>query len=131
MPHGIKETKELLKFIIELTEAIDKSLEDGEIGFGDISTLVTAMKDAGPAFSDMKLIPEELKDLDDTEALELYTYAKDELELSGKKTEEIVEASLEIGLKMFELVNLIKSEVPEEAPAEKSEEEFKVKATII
>lgn len=114
MSHGIKETKELLKFIIEFAEAVDKSLEDGEISFGDISNMVSAMKAAGPAFADMGLIPEELKDLDDTEALELYAYAKDELELNSEKTEEIVEASLEIGLKLFELFNLIRS--PEKKP---------------
>jgi len=112
---GIKETKELLKFIVEFAEAIDKSMEDGDIGFADLTNLVSAMMAAGDAFSDISLIPEEINDLDDNEALELYAYAKDELDLRSDKLEEIVESALEIGLKVYQLFNLIKGTAP--APA--------------
>ena len=109
---GIKETKELLKFIVEFAEAIDKSMEDGDIGFADLTNLVSAMMAAGDAFSDISLIPEEINDLDDNEALELYAYAKDELDLRSDKLEEIVESALEIGLKVYQLFNLIKGTAP-------------------
>lgn len=113
---GIKETKELLKFVVEFVEAIDKSLEDGSIGFADIANLVSAMLASGPAFTDMNLIPAEMADLSGEEAIELYDYARTELNLNSEKAEEIVEASLEIGLKMYQLIQLFKP-APAPAPA--------------
>ena len=116
MAVGIKETKELLKFVIELAEAIDISLADGEFTFGDITNLVSAMMAAGDGFADINLIPAEMKDLNEAEALELYTYVKDELELDNPKTEEIVECALEIGLKVYQLIQLIREEPAAPAP---------------
>lgn len=115
---GIKETKELMKFIVEFVEAIDKSLEDGDIGFMDLSNLVSAMMAANDAFSDISLIPNEIKDLTEAEALELYAYAKDELDLRSNKVEEIVECALGIGLEVYKLIMLIKTPAaPPAAPA--------------
>ena len=109
MAIGIKETKELLKFVVEVAEAIDVSLADGEITFGDITNLVSAMMTANDAFSNIKAIPAEMSDLTEAEALELYTYAKTELSLSNAKSEEIVECALEVGLKLYQLLQLIKT----------------------
>ena len=106
MAIGIKETKELLKFVVEVAEAIDVSLADGEITFGDITNLVSAMMTANDAFSNIKAIPAEMSDLTEAEALELYTYAKTELSLSNAKSEEIVECALEVGLKLYQLLQL-------------------------
>ncbi len=116
--YGIKETKELIKFIIEFGEAVDASLVDGKIDFGDISNLVAAMLAAGPALTGANLIPAELKDLDQAEALELCNYAKTELGLTSPKIEEIIERAIEIGLKIFELISMLKAPAaPAPAPA--------------
>jgi hypothetical protein len=109
---GIKETKELLKFVIEVTEALDRSLEDGEIGFTDLSNLVSAMMASAAAFENVSLIPSEMKDLDKAEAAELYAYVKGELNLKDDKIEAAVEAALEIGLKIYKLINIIRNPVP-------------------
>jgi len=109
---GIKETKELLKFVIELGEGLDKSLQDGELGFTDLSNLVSAMMASGDAFENANKIPAEIKDLDENEALELYTYVREDFNLINDKTEEIVERSLEIGLKIFQLVEMIRAKPP-------------------
>ena len=118
---GIKETKELLKFIIEFVEAVDKSLEDGSLGFEDIANLVSAMLAAGPAFTDMELIPAEIANMDESKAIELYNYAQTELNLNSEKVEEIVERCLEIGLKLYQLIQLFKKE--SKAPASVPEAE--------
>jgi len=107
---GIKETKELLGFIIKVVEAVDKSLEDGKIGFMDMSNLVTAMLAANGAFNDINKVPEEIKDLTKEESEELYAYATKELSLNSAKTEEIVEKALEIGMKIYHLIVLFKDE---------------------
>lgn len=116
--HGIKETKEIIKFVVEFAEAIEKSLEDGEFTFLDVTNMISALQAVGDAFGNIKQVPTELKDLDEMESLELYAYAKDELDLKSDKTEEIIESSLEIGLKLFELYNLIRKPDPKEEPTE-------------
>jgi hypothetical protein len=83
----------------------------------DMGNLVTAMMAAGPGLMDIGKIPAELKDLDEAEAQELYTYVKTELELSSPKIEEIVENALEIGLKIYSLISLIRATPAPEAPA--------------
>jgi len=115
---GIKETKELLAFIIRLGEAVDKSLEDGEIGFMDMSNLVSAMLAASSAFGDINKVPAEIKDLTKEESEELYAYIRDELNLKSDKIEDIVEGSLEVGMKIYHLIMMIKGSPAPEAPAE-------------
>jgi hypothetical protein len=114
---GIKETKELLEFIIRLGEAVDRSMEDGEIGFMDMSNLVSAMLSANAAFSDISLIPAEIKDLSKEESEELYAYVRDELDLDSDKIEMIVENALEIGMKVFQLILAIRGDAAPAAPA--------------
>jgi hypothetical protein len=105
---GIQETKDLLRFVIDIAEAVDKSLEDNDFSVFDAANFVTAMLDAGSAFNNMSLIPKELADLTLEEANELYTYATTELNLSDEKVEETVKKMLEIGLKLYDLVVFMK-----------------------
>lgn len=69
---SIKETKELFKALGVLAKAAGEALEDGKLDFKDAFKLAkidfNALKDG---FSDMKEIPEELKDLSKEELLEL------------------------------------------------------------
>ena len=108
--HGIKETKEFCRFIIELAEAIDRSMADGKVGFDDVSNLVSAMMSATDAFSGITLIPNEIKDMDETEAAELIDYVKQELDLSSERAEEITEKALDAGLKIYQLITALKSQ---------------------
>lgn len=130
MKHGIKETKELLKFVIEIAEALDASLADGDIGFMDLSNLVSAMMASAAAFDNISMIPAEMKDLDTTEAQELYDYCKSELDLASDKIESIVEMALQIGLKVYELTQLVHPKDPTPAPTGMSATGM-AKATVI
>ncbi|MFK7871724.1 MAG: hypothetical protein AB8C84_00940 [Oligoflexales bacterium] len=105
---GIQQTKELLTFVIKMGEALDKSLIDGDIGFRDINRLVAAMLSSKVAFEDMGQIPHELTDLTDQESESLSDYVKQEFQLSDQHSERMIECSLEIGLKFFELVEILR-----------------------
>lgn len=114
---GIKETKELLEFIVRLAEALDRSLEDGDIGFMDMSNLVSAMLAANSAFTDISLVPAEMKDLTKEESEDLYAHVRDNLNFKSDKLEMVVENSLEIGMKVYQLLLLVREqEAPAEAP---------------
>jgi len=105
---GIKETKELSKFVIRLVEALDKSMADSKIDFLDASYFISAMMSSAEAFNGINEIPSEIGDLDEFEIQDLYAYAKSELQLHNENLEEIIEASLEIGLKVLSLRQLMK-----------------------
>lgn len=102
--YGLKETKEMLKFVICLGEAVDKSLEDGKIAFDDVGYFMSALMDAGPAFSDLSQIPKELGDMDASEAAELKDYVEDEFDIRSDMIEGLIEGALGVGLKIYEIM---------------------------
>lgn len=106
---GIKETKEMAKFIISLGMAVDKSLEDGKIGLDDAMYFYNALLSAKDAFDKADQIPTELKDLDQAEAQELLDFVKAEFDIADDKLELTVVKALETGLKVYDLVQQIKS----------------------
>lgn len=108
MAIGIKETKEFLKFVIDLVEAIDVSLQDGVISVGDAANFFTAIINAGSAFDNIGQVPAEVADLSLEEANELYSFVCEELSLSNEQAKLAVERLLEVGLKIYELVIFIK-----------------------
>lgn len=123
MAYGIKETKEVLKFGVELGEAVDRALSDDKMDIADLVQLVPAFTAAGAAFENISLVPKELADMDEAESKELLEWAKAELDLSNDNVEAIVEKALETVLCMYEMYQLVKGDPGEEednnpAPAE-------------
>lgn len=114
----IKETKELLKFVIEMGEAFDKAYADKKIEISEMALLIAPLMQVGPAFEGLDKIGAELKDLSEAEAAELTAFVKEELDLQSDKVEEIIETALEVGVKLYGFVQLFKKEeVKEEAEA--------------
>jgi len=109
---GTKETTEVVDFVIGLGMAIDKSMVDGKLDFNDVGLFVAALMNAGPAFSDMGLIPAELKDLDPAEAAALVEHVKKALALDNPRLEQIIGKSLEIATGIYALVQMLKAPKP-------------------
>lgn len=105
---GIKETKELLKFVVELGLAFDKAYADKKFELHELSLLVAPMMDAGPAFEGLDKVGGELKDLTTEEAAELVAFVKDELDLQNDNLEEVIENALEVGLKVYGFIKLLR-----------------------
>lgn len=112
----MKETKELLKFVIELGEAADKALVDGKFDTAELGLLVGPLMQIAPAIEGIDKVGEEFKSLDEAKMAELVQFVKDELDLEADKVEQIVEKGLETALVVFSFVKLFKKE--EEAKAE-------------
>jgi len=110
METGIKEIKELLKFVIEFGEAIDKAMVDKKFDMSELSLLIAPLMQVGPAFEGLDKIGGEIKDLDAAESAELVAFVKEELNLEAEKIEFVIEKALELGLMIYDFVKIFKKE---------------------
>lgn len=71
---GLKESLELLEGVRIVVDAVDEVLEDGKVGLEDLPKLLPLLQDFQKlmdAVSGIREIPGELKDLDESEVLQL------------------------------------------------------------
>ena len=108
MSHGIKESKELLKFVIEFGEALEQALKEDGLGIADIGLFMAPLMQVGAAFEGIAMLGDEAKDYSAEEVVELVAYAKTELNLDNAKTEKVVEDALELGVKIYAFIQLFK-----------------------
>jgi len=108
---GIKELKELLKFVVEFGEAIELALADKKFEITELSFLIAPLMQVGPAFEGLDKMGGELADLSEVEAAELKAYVEEELDLRSDKLEEVIEKALALGLMMYSFIQLFKKEV--------------------
>lgn len=92
--HGLKETKELVRFVLSLAEATVGSLDDGKIGLTDAMRFFGCLKLAGPALKGLADMKDEIMDLSENEKQELIKFINDEFDLKNDMIEKIVEQSL-------------------------------------
>lgn len=104
--HGIKETKELLTALIELTNAVGASMEDGRFSYGDIRHFYGVFSSLPSAVRGIDKIPTELGDLDPLEREELMRYITDRVELPDDRIEEYVEKALKVLVSSVDLIKL-------------------------
>lgn len=114
---GIKETKEVLKFVIEFGEAIDKGLADGKLNALDIGLVINPLMQLGPALEGLGQVDDELKDLSAEELAELKAYVETELDISNDKVEMMIEEGLGMAVKLYKFIGLF-SKKEDEAAAE-------------
>lgn len=76
----IQETKELLKFAIDLSFAGVFAAEDGKLDFKDLRHFIELIDDILPAFKGLSAVPAELEDLSALEMDELVTVVLTELD---------------------------------------------------
>jgi len=107
---GIKELKELLKFVIEFGEAIELALADKKFEISELALLMGPLMQVGPAFEGLDLLGGEIKDLSEAEAAELKAYVAEELDLQNDKIEEVVEKALGLGVMIYNFIKLFKKE---------------------
>ena len=80
---GVKETKEVLAFVLSFTKAIKVSLADGDLDFWDAKNFVEPLKKIAPAIENIDEVIGELEDLSWGEIEELAFYCQEELGLAG------------------------------------------------
>lgn len=106
--YGIKETKELLKFVLDLGMGLEQALADKKMTFGDVGCFLVAFKDAVPAFAGINLVPKEMGNLSDAEIAELVTFVETEFHLNDQKIEHIVDMALSFGFKIYEMIEVFR-----------------------
>lgn len=101
----LKETKELVKFIISLVNQSSKALQDKEITAKDAVLLFEPLRLAGAAIKDINLVLPELLGMDETLANELSAFIKSELELPNDRVEEFVEDIISLSISFAVTLN--------------------------
>lgn len=105
---SIKETKEVLSFVISLANAVGNAAADGEIGFGDIGELYKPMTKAMSALGGLGDVPAEIGDLSVEEMEQLVAMVKEEFDIPEDAVESAVEGGLDVVLKLYKLVKSFK-----------------------
>jgi hypothetical protein len=108
MSSGIKETKEMLGFVLAICEASISSMSDGRIGFSDLMHFFKAFQKIGPAILGGHLILKEMVDLDTAEKKELLDYAEKEFDLKNDVVELYVEKGIAVAIELVSLLSLFK-----------------------
>lgn len=106
MKTGIKESKEVLGFVLALVEAGANSLADGRIGFTDMIHFFDAFRKLSDAVEDIGKVVDEMKDFDEAEKQELIAYAKAEFDLPSDMIEKYVEKGLTLGIELLHFVSM-------------------------
>lgn len=101
---GIQETKEVLKVAAEIGNGVGIALQDGKFELSELALFVGALIDLPNAIQGIQQVPVELKDLDETERLELLNYMRDQFDIPQDETEEAVEDHVEFLLSLWKLV---------------------------
>jgi hypothetical protein len=106
----MKETKEVLKFAIELGEAVEAAMKDGKFEIAEAGLLIPVLMQIGPAIEGVALVKEELKAADEAAMKDLADYAKAELSLDAEGIEAKIEGALDLALCAYGFVQLFKKE---------------------
>lgn len=93
--YGVKETTEAIIFFCKLTNGLEGALEDGEVGFTDVTELYGPLQSAPDAFTGIGDIFKEMGDLDAEEKQLLVDTVAKELDLTFDAVEEIIEDVVE------------------------------------
>lgn len=107
--YGVKESKEVLDLGFAVGQALKNAKADGKVDVADLVYLLPAIQVAGPAMSNLALVPKELGELDAADAAELMSHAS--VKVAGLVDDEhkkkVVNAALKVGLAVAELVSVL------------------------
>lgn len=100
---GIKETKELLVWIWDLVEGIQKSAEDGQVNFMDVPNFLPLIQSSTSAFGGIQKVTAEILDLDDAEQAEIVELARNRFDIPDDMLERRIEDSIDQALSILRL----------------------------
>lgn len=88
---NLKESKDMLRFIFKLVEAIKYAGEDGDITIQDVPAFFTPLVDAPSAIKGANKILAEITSATDQDREELYKWVADEFDIDNDKIELYIE----------------------------------------
>lgn len=90
----VDELKDIVGLVVEMVDCASVVAADGSLGFSDVGAVWSVVEKIGPAFSGVKNIPEELKDLSPAECDELIEFVMNELDTPEPVSKVVVEKAL-------------------------------------
>lgn len=106
-PVGLKATKEVVDLVVTAINIGEAALKDGKIGLDDLFLLMQLAPVVGPAFQDIKQVPGELADLDESEATDLVAYVTGKLAIDDVNARAVAEESLKLAVQAFKTYKAI------------------------
>jgi len=98
-----KESLEVIKFVVSLSNGIVKTMADGKVDFSDIIYLLETIKNAPAAFEGIQLVPDEVKNWSEAEKAEALK-AIEMLDLEDDQKEMMIEKVLKAGVSLAEII---------------------------
>lgn len=106
--YGIKETKEVIELILGISDGIAKSFkDDGKLSLSDIQHFTGALFLLPNAFSGIELVPTELKELEESEVLEIKTLVLAKMPDVGEKWEAVASNAILSAWHIYEVVKAL------------------------
>ena len=110
MSSGIKETKEVLKFVLSFVQALKTTYEDGEFDWYDAKNFIEPIKNLGDAIDNIDEVLPEITDIDEEEYEELLSWMKDEFpEIIDQEVEYVLDEALVAGKTILTLTGSLSS----------------------
>lgn len=104
---SIKETEELISFVLELIKSIHASLSDG-ISILDTANFIKPAMLASAAIKNITEVPSELRNLDETELQQLADMVLKQFDNLDSKKELIIKKTLTVIIKIVDLYIALK-----------------------
>lgn len=99
----MKETKELLQFGLNFQDAIVAALKDNKVTVGDFPSFIPAIISVGPAFTDIKQVPQEIKNMTAAQKADLNDFVKSRFDIDNDQAEELIERTVTTLVEMYSL----------------------------
>ena len=110
MSEGIKETKEVLKFVLSFIKALKLTYEDGDFDWYDAKNFIEPIKNLGDAIDNIDEVLPEITDIDEEEYEELLQWMKDEFpEIIDEESEYVLDEALIAGKSILTLTGSMSS----------------------
>ena len=110
MSEGIKETKEVLRFVLSFVQALKTTYEDGEFDWYDAKNFIDPIKNLGDAIDNIDEVLPEITDIDEEEYEELLQWMKDEFpEIIDQEVEYVLDEALVAGKTILTLTGSLSS----------------------
>lgn len=109
MKLGIKESTEMLTFIVGLGVSVAKSVSDGDVGITDAPNFIGPLISAGPAFAGAGQIPAEAADYDAEETASLLALIGEKFKIGEEKIEFAVKQGFFVMAELHKLVQHLKA----------------------
>ena len=110
MAQGIKETKEVLRFVLSFVQALKTTYEDGDFDWYDAKNFIEPIKNLGDAIDNIDEVLPEITDIDEEEYEELLAWMKEEFpEIIDEEIEFVLDEALVAGKTILTLTGSLSS----------------------